>query len=1117
MKVAEVIQLYQSSKPFLHLTTELSGEQTSITLRGLKGSSTSLLIASAFKSMKGLHLVIMPDAESAAYLHNDLEGLLEEQNQKFFKKSCLHFPASFKRAYEVESVDSTNVLSRTEVLKRIGSRSNETLIVTYPEAIHEKVVSRKQLMDSTLRLKKGDRIDIDSLYDKLSAEGFAHSDFVLEPGQFSLRGGIIDVFSYSNDYPYRLEFNGDFLESIRSFDPGTQLSVDTLSHISIVPDIQTRRKTESRDQLLSFLPEATVLWVDDLPDIMLRLDHEFQKAEKAWKQLEGNHDEPHPGEIYVRSDVFLRQLLNFRTIEWGSKTLLQGSRIIAFNTEPQAPFHKNFELFFQALAQNQHKGLRNLFLSDNARQYERIRSIMDDVLGDSHHISIEPLMTTLHEGFTDLDTGIALYTDHQIFDRFHRYRLKDRFARKDGFTIKELYQLQQGDYVTHIDHGVGRFDGLEKIENNGRTQEAIRLIYKDGDILYVSIHSLHRIAKYTGKEGIPPRIDKLGSTAWARIKGKTKSKVKDIARDLIRLYARRRATEGFGFSPDTYLQHELEASFIYEDTPDQVKATVDVKADMEAAHPMDRLICGDVGFGKTEIAIRAAFKCVSDSRQVAILVPTTILALQHYKTFNERLKDFPCRIEYISRFRSSAEIKNTLAAAEAGKVDILIGTHRLLSKDVKFKKLGLLIIDEEQKFGVGSKEKIRELKVNVDTLTLTATPIPRTLQFSLLGARDLSVINTPPPNRHPIQTELHGFNEELIRQAIDYELARGGQVFFIHNRVQNIGEVAEVVRRCVPHARIAIGHGQMDGEKLEKVMLDFIEGEYDVLVATTIIESGLDIPNANTMIINEAHHFGLSDLHQLRGRVGRSNRKAFCYLIAPSPLLLTAEARRRLKAIEEFSSLGSGFSIAMRDLDIRGAGNLLGAEQSGFITDIGYEMYQKIINEAISELKEEEFKDLFADKQDTRSLPRECILETDLALHIPDYYVESISERLSLYKELDGLSSDADLELYAQALEDRFGEIPAETKELMNSIRLRKLAQERGFEKLILRNDRMSGYFIRDVASPYYSSDTFRRILEYVKSHPLGVKMREEQDKLSITFMHIRSIREAMQRLETLV
>lgn len=1081
----------------------------------MAGSADAIVAASVFARKEPLFLIVLTEKEEAAYFFNDLENLLGEQDIPFHKKKVLFFPTTYRRPYELEKTDNTNVLSRTEVMKRLGTREGGTIVVTYPEALAEKVVTRAFLKKNTLRLGINESLSIDFVIDLLMEYNFERVDFVVEPGQFSIRGGIVDVFSFTNDRPYRIEFFGDDVESIRTFDPSSQLSIDKLSHITITPNVQDRTLHEQRQSFLQFMEQHTVVWIKDFAFAIDRIDKEFEKAKKAFNELTSELKHLAPDELFTTPEEFRKDIIDHNIVEFGTRSLLKESRELNFNMQPQPSFNKNFDLLLQNLDDNSKAGIRNVILSDNPKQTERIQTIIKDLKGNrgiKAELDFELVNLSLHEGFIDKDAKLACYTDHQIFERYHKFHIRDGFAGKEAITLKEIYDLQPGDYVTHIDHGIGRFDGLEKIDNNGKQQEAIRLIYQNNDILYISIHSLHRISKYVGKEGTVPSMNRLGSNAWNKLKTKTKQRVKDIAKDLIKLYAERKAADGFAFAPDSYMQHELEASFIYEDTPDQVKATADVKRDLEKTYPMDRLVCGDVGFGKTEIAIRAAFKAVADSKQVAVLVPTTILALQHYKTFKDRLKEFPCKIDYINRFKSAKEQKQTLQLLEDGKIDILIGTHRLVSKDVKFRDLGLMVVDEEQKFGVATKEKLKQMKVNVDTLTLTATPIPRTLQFSLMGARDLSILNTPPANRYPVQTELHPFNEEIIRDAVHYEMSRGGQVFVVHNKIKNIQEVAGMIQRLVPDAKIAIGHGQMDGHKLEKVMLDFVEGYFDVLVATTIIESGLDIPNVNTIIINEAQNYGLSDLHQLRGRVGRTNKKAFCYLLAPPASVLTDEARKRLKAIEEFSELGSGFNIAMRDLDIRGAGNILGAEQSGFISEIGFEMYQKILDEAIMELKETEFIGLY-DEPVTKDYVKECLIETDLEIMLPDRYVTNITERLSLYKELDSLEAEEDLLKYQEKLIDRFGPVPQQTQELINTIRLRRSARKLGFEKITLKNNLMSATFITNKESPFYQSPIFAIVLQFIQVYQKSVRMKEVNDKLSLTFREVDTVSKAIEAL----
>jgi len=1120
VKAEEILAFYRQDTRTGQLKDIVRNSQKArIQLKGLTGSAGAVVGAAVFEGNPFTHIFILPDKESAAYFLNDLENIIEEQNLPSEKKHILFYPTSYKKAYEIEKTDNVNVLLRTDVLNRLSGGRKKQIIVTYPEALSEKVVTKSYLSKNTFKLKTGEQVNLDFIMEFLAEYGFERVDFVVEPGQFTLRGGIIDVFSFSNDYPYRIEFAGNVVESLRTFDPETQLSVSKLNHISLLPDVQNTEILEKRESLFSLLPSDTIFWIDDVSYAFEIIDKEFEKAELAFDKIDSEIKHLEPSELYNKREDIRKQILDFTTIEFGRHFLFNNAESINFTVTPQPLFSKNFELLISNLQENSSAGYKNFILAENAKQVERIYTIFEDIQKNRDMvkpIEFRPVQFALHEGFIDKDLQIAVYTDHQIFERYHRFRIKDRFASKETITMKELYDLKPGDYITHIDHGIGRFDGLEKIEVNGKEQEAIRLVYKDSDLLYISIHSLHRISKYVGKDGAVPTMNRLGSNAWSNLKKKTKQRVKDIAKDLIQLYAKRRKEQGFAFSPDTYLQTELEASFIYEDTPDQVKATADVKRDMQQECPMDRLICGDVGFGKTEIAIRAAFKAVSESKQVAVLVPTTVLALQQFKTFSERLKNFPCKVDYINRFKSAAAAKKTLAELKEGKTDILIGTHRLISKDVEFKDLGLLVIDEEQKFGVAAKEKLKQIKVNVDTLTLTATPIPRTLQFSLMGARDLSIINTPPPNRYPIITELHVFKEETIRDAILYEVSRGGQVFFVHNRIQNISEIAGIIQRLCPDVRVAIGHGQLDGHHLEAIMLDFIDGLYDVLVSTTIIESGLDISNANTIIINNAQNYGLSDLHQLRGRVGRTNKKAFCYLLAPPLSVLTDEARKRLRAIEEFSELGSGFNIAMRDLDIRGAGNLLGGEQSGFIAEIGFEMYHKILDEAIQELKETDFKEYFTDTVKTEFV-KDCQIETDFEILIPDDYVNSTKERLSLYKELDIIETDEGLDKFREQLIDRFGAIPLQTQELIQTVKLRKIAKNIGFEKIILKGNKFLGFFIPDEKSPYYQSESFTKVLNFIKGNPRASKMKEGNNKLTLSFENVNSVVTAINKLKELL
>jgi transcription-repair coupling factor (superfamily II helicase) len=1124
MSSEAVLGLYRQSRHTLQITEKLnSGGKAIVRLEGATGSSPAFIAVSSIASAKApLHLFILPGKEEAAYFYNDLQQL-------YGNDDTLFFPSSFKIPYQVEDTDNANILQRAEVLSAVLSRDKGKpfAVVTYPEALSEKVVTRSHLSQNTLTLKQGEKLSISFVVEVLAQYRFERKDFVTDPGQFSVRGGIIDVFSFSNDYPYRIEFFGEEVETIRSFDPVTQLSVDKHPFIRIIPNIEDKQIRETRQSFLEYIPGDSVIWSKETELCAERIRLEYESAEKLYaKVLEENSPIRHlpPADLFLTETQFTNQLESHLIVEFGQRPLFDAQVTMRYDIAPQPSFNKKFDLLFHTLKKQEQAGFSNVIFFDNEKQVERLHSIYEDIFppkdGEAVHVPYAEERSGIHEGFIDRDLKLACFTDHQVFERYHRFRLKEvHYKKKEALTLKELKDLNPGDYITHIDHGIGRFGGLEKQEVNGKVQETIRLVYQDNDILYVSINSLHRISKYAGKEGAVPKIHKLGSNAWQNLKQKTKRKVKEIAFDLLRLYAKRKAQKGFAFSPDTYLQNELEASFIYEDTPDQLKATNDVKRDMESESPMDRLVCGDVGFGKTEIAIRAAFKAVCDSKQVAVLVPTTILALQHFKTFSDRLEGLPCSVDYLNRFKSAKEQKETLKKLAEGKIDILIGTHKLVGSEVKFKDLGLLIIDEEQKFGVGVKDKLKTLKANVDTLTLTATPIPRTLQFSMMGARDLSIINTPPPNRYPIHTEAHNFSEEIIRDAIRHEVGRGGQVFFIHNRVNDLMDVAGMVKRLCPDVHVGMGHGQMKGEQLESIMLDFIEGNYDVLVSTTIVESGLDISNANTIIINDAQNFGLSDLHQMRGRVGRTNKKAFCYLLVPSFLNLTDEARKRLTAIEQFSDLGSGFNIAMRDLDIRGAGNLLGAEQSGFITEIGYEMYQKILDEAMEELRDEmhqagTIEDGVRKKVQpahigNQPFVKDCTVETDLEILIPDAYVNNITERLNLYRELDDCHSEEELQRFQAHLADRFGPPPGPALELIDTVRLRMLAERAGIEKLFLKNNRLSCYFVSNQQSPFYQSELFSSILQAVQKNPRLVNMRQKNDRLSMVFEHVRSIAEA--------
>lgn len=1082
----ELLQLFQNTPRLFQLADRLSFYQPqNIYLKGLHGSASQFVVAATFAhpSCSRLnHLIVLNDAEEAAYFHNTLENLTGALD-------IFYFPSSFRTKKNFKLLNSSHVMLRTEALAKLASGGNKKVLVTYPEALQEKVTIPDTLSSSIISIKTADRLDVGKLLLQLADHGFERTDFVYEPGQFAIRGGILDIYSFGNDKPYRIELFGNDVDSIRIIDPETQLSERKLLQVNIIPNVDTQFENDAKISLLEFLPENTVVWMQDYEWCMEKIREatadlkNFLKGERQNARVQDSDDPMERKNVseddFITEPELKQKLPGRHLVEFGYHSS-SASYEIEFNIKEQPAFNRRFDLLMQDLKDWKKKGFQLYLFAGNPKQLERLYSIFNDL---KEEIQFTPVATSIHEGFIDEDLKIVCYTDHQIFQRYHKYNVRQAYNKNKALTLKTLRELQPGDFVTHIDHGVGVFSGLQKLDVNGKLQEVVRIIYKDNDILYVNINSLHKIAKYTGKEGTIPKINKLGSDAWNRLKEKTKSKVKEIAFDLIKLYAKRKAQQGFAFSPDNYMQTELEASFIYEDTPDQSKSAADVKTDMESPAPMDRLICGDVGFGKTEVAIRAAFKACVDGKQVAVLVPTTILAFQHYQTFSERLKDFPVTVDYINRFKSTKEKKETLKKLSEGKIEIIIGTHALLGKDVKFKKLGLLIIDEEQKFGVGHKEKIKTLKTNVDCLTLTATPIPRTLQFSLMGARDLSIINTPPPNRQPIQTEVMVYNEDVIRDAIYYETERGGQVFFIFNRVNGLPEMASIIQGLCPDLSIGYAHGQMEGNVLEKRILDFIDGKYDVLVCTNIIESGVDIPNVNTIIVNNAHQFGLSDLHQLRGRVGRSNRKAFCYLLAPPMITLPSDSRKRLQTLEQHSELGSGFQIAMRDLDIRGAGNILGGEQSGFMAEIGFEMYQKVLNEAIKELKRTDFKELFKEeiaKQD--DFVQDCMIDTDLEILIPDDYVESVTERLSLYTRMDNCENDEELDLLKEELKDRFGPVPQQVEDLFTTVRCRRLAVDLGFEKMSLKSDSLRCYFINKNDSPYFESETFRNILSYIQT-----------------------------------
>ncbi len=1097
---------YPKHPLFGGLNTSLSEEKHQVQyLEGLAGSARSALIQACLGELKGSHLLIFNDKEEAAFFYTDLVTLEGNPERTLF------FPSSYKRSVQYQQTDEANIITRTQTLRRLSERRVASFIISYAEALVESVITKKQLGETTLEIRKGEKIDMAFLEEVLQTYDFQLVDFVYEPGQYSIRGGIVDVFSYASAHPCRIDFFDDEVDSIRIFDTDTQRSLETVKKVNIIPNIQWEHEMgEKRISFLDYIPSNTTLWLDN-PDLITdQVQSLYDKTDFDAEEEQSISKE----RFLIPGTLISEQMKQFRQVIFGVHLSQDEAQTWHFSTTPQPAFNKNFDLLVSNMKEQSTSGFINNILSDNEKQLERLRAIFSEI---DPELQYEAICQTLHEGFTDHDLGQSFYTDHQIFERYHKFRFHDRFSKKESVSVKELIGLNPGDYVVHVDHGIGIFGGLEKIDVNGKIQEAIKLVYKDQDVLYVNIHSLHRITKYKGKDTGPPKIYKLGTGAWQKLKSNTKKKVQDIARELILLYARRKDQEGFAFSTDTYLQQELESSFIYEDTPDQLKATADVKAGMEVGFPMDRLVCGDVGFGKTEVAIRAAFKAVTDSKQVAVLVPTTVLAFQHFNTFRERLKGFPCTVDYLSRFRTSADQRKILSRMKEGTIDIIIGTHKLVGKEIEFKDLGLLIIDEEQKFGVGVKEKLKQLKLNVDTLTLTATPIPRTLQFSLMGSRDLSIINTPPPNRHPIITELHVFNEEIIKEAIEYEVSRGGQVFFIHNRVQNILEIKEIIDRVAPGVRSVVAHGQMEGRKLESVMLDFMQGDFDVLIATTIVESGLDIPNANTIIINNGQNFGLSDLHQLRGRVGRSNKKAFCYIFAPPVTLLSQEARRRLKAVEEFSTLGSGFNIALQDLDIRGAGNLLGAEQSGFIADIGFDTYNRILNEAITELKETEFSGLYEKAVETDGeatlFLTDCHVDTDLELLFPDQSVSNISERVELYRKLDAIKDEKGLVAFRDMLLDRFGVLPAPSEELLKVVELRWLAQRTGVEKIVLKKSILITYFVSKVESPFYRSEKFKEVIRNIQANPGIFRMREDQEKLSLRSDQVNSVEEAYQIL----
>ena len=1117
MNIQELQKAY-AALPNLKGLAALFADPTikTIHLNGAQASSASFFASGFIKNNPGTYLFILDDQEEAGYFYHDMVQVNGDTD-------ILFYPSSYRRTIKYGQKDAGNEILRTEVLSRLEKREPVT-VVTYPDALAEKVVTRQQLTDKTISLKVGQLIDTDGLTDELAEYGFDRVDYVYEPGQFATRGSIIDVYSFASEYPYRIDFFGDEVDSIRTFEVESQLSKEKKQSIHIVPELS--QASDNAISFLDFISDDTVLWVKNLTWVHEKIQqiHEDAVSPLAKAAYEGDpKDLVDLERRLLEGSEFARRALDFRRIDFGTKAVGTPQATLEFQISPQPIYHKNFDLVAQSFQGYLKEGYQLFICSDSVKQTDRLKDIFQE-RGDN--IVFSPVDRTLHQGFIDHTLRYCIFTDHQLFDRFHKYNLRSDKARSGKVTLslKELNQFEPGDYVVHIDHGIGRFAGLVRIPNGNTTQEVIKLIYQNEDIVFVSIHSLHKISKYKGKEGEQPRISKLGTGAWEKIKERTKTKIKDIARDLIKLYSQRKQEKGFRYSPDSFMQHELEASFLYEDTPDQLKATQDVKSDMESDRPMDRLICGDVGFGKTEVAVRAAFKAVADNKQVAVLVPTTVLAYQHFQTFKKRLEEFPCKVDYLSRARTAKDTSRILKELASGDINIIIGTHKIIGKSVKFKDLGLLIVDEEQKFGVSVKEKLRQLKVNVDTLTMTATPIPRTLQFSLMGARDLSVIQTPPPNRYPIQTEVHTFNEEIIVEAINFEMSRNGQVFFVNNRIQNLAELKELIVRNIPDCRVCIGHGQMKPDELEHIIFDFVNYDYDVLLATTIVESGIDIPNANTIIINQAQNFGLSDLHQMRGRVGRSNKKAFCYLLAPPLSVLTPEAKRRLQAIENFSDLGSGIHIAMQDLDIRGAGNMLGAEQSGFIADLGYETYQKILAEAVSELKNDEFADLYTEeikageeKISGEEFVDECTVESDLELLFPNEYIPSSSERMLLYRELDKLEADKDVEAFKSRLVDRFGKIPPEGEELIQIVPLRRLAKRLGVEKVFLKGGKMSLYFVSNLDSPYYQSKAFDKVIGYMASNPRNCTLREQRGKRSMMVKNITDVHTALRILQEIM
>ena len=1101
MNYNDIIQILAGHPLVKDATKWMKSKSQNLQINGLQASGKGMMLGAIQQKSKAKMLVVMEDAETAAYLYNDI-------NRAILTGQCGLLPSSYKKSPKHGGLDLASEIMRTDALNIIHNpHDNGWLIITSPEGLIERVATKQTFEKKRLTIRKGEEIDTEAIIRSLTEWGFELVEFVYEPGQYAQRGSIIDIFSFSNERPYRIDLWGDEVESIRIFDIEKQLSINEINEINILPNV-TAKSNKETVSIFNFLPQDTIICWANMTFAIERINDIYDDT------LIKQHSEKNVADVLnllINGNIAKEQIVDFRHITLKNTNLLNRAQpsTLNFNQSAQPPYHKNFDIVADSLRSFINEGYAIHICSDSKKQTDRIAAIFDE-RGDNIHFSA--IEGTIHEGFIDHDLSVCFFTDHQIFDRYHKFSLKSDIAKagKVSMTLKEINQLQIGDYVVHIDHGIGKFAGLMVAENNGKRQEVIKLLYQNDDAIFVSIHGLHRISKYKGKDGEPPRMNKLGSGAWERLKERTKAKVKDIARDLILLYAARKAEKGFQFTPDSYLQHELEASFIYEDTPDQAKSTADIKQDMESSLPMDRLVCGDVGFGKTELAIRAAFKAATDGKQVAVLVPTTVLALQHYKTFSERLKDFPCKVEYLSRAKKPSEVKLIKQQLAEGKIDILIGTHKIVGKDILFKDLGLLIIDEEQKFGVSVKEKLKAMKVNVDTLTLTATPIPRTLQFSLMGARDLSILTTPPSNRYPVTTEVCTYDDETIRDAIVTEMNRNGQVFLINNRVQNIYLIEQKVRALVPDARVAVAHGQMPTEQLEQTIIDFIDYEYDVLIATSVIESGVDIPNVNTIIVHNAHMFGLSDLHQLRGRVGRSNRKAYCYLMAPPLNALTSDARRRLQAIETFAELGSGFNIAMQDLDIRGAGNILGAEQSGFITDLGYETYQKILNEALSELRDQEFSQLFADRKDANNnYVHDCFIESDMELMLPNWYVESQTERMALYRELDNIQDERALEEYRKRLTDRFGRIPDEAGDLMTMVRLRWLAQRYGVERLILKRGKMHAYLVSNTKSAFYESKEFETLIQFCMTNYKRCALSEKDNKRIVQVSNINSVDDA--------